>query len=451
MSASDTGLRRVSIHADGSTVDLALPATIPIGALIPSMVDLLGCTDQAGTRYRLSRLGAASLTNSTTLEQNDIRDGAVLVLTHQTLPPLSRRCDDDAEAVSATLGPVRRPSRLASRLTGAVAAGGFTAIGAMVLVRNAFSCNQQAEATAAVAAGAGVIALLSAAIAHRIFRDAIAGLALSLIATLFAAVTGMLVVPGVPGAPHVLLAAMAAAVTAVLALRVSYCGVATLTAAAGCAVIIAVAALAGVVSAAPPHVVGSLTALVCLFLLEIAPRISVLLAGLSPRLPAALDLDHTDTLPAEGDLATKAVRAEGWLTSLSAAFAVGAGLGATFAAFTARRAIALAAVTAALLLLRARTDRTRAQMFTISGTATTAAVFAIVAASAPNQGAWIAVLMVTLAAAAAYLGFVAPAISFSPVAGRGFEAVGCLALAAMMPLACWTCGTFSAVRGLIRI
>ena len=66
----------------------------------------------------------------------------------------------------------------------------------------------------------------------------------------------------------------------------------------------------------------------------------------------------------------------------------------------------------------------------------------------PERGAWTVMLTATLAAAAIYLGFVAPAISLSPVIGRGVEVLECLALVAMVPMSCWVCGLYSAVRGL---
>ena len=274
MSASDPGPRRVCVHADGADVDLVLPATLPVAALIPAIVDMLGGTAAAAASYRLSPLGCAPLLNSTTLAQNGIGDGAVLVLSRKTQEPPTPHCGDQAQAVSAVLDNSTQ-SRPSSRITGAVAAVCLTAVGSLVLARDAFSLMRHGDATAAVAGAAGATALISAAIAHRVYRDPIAGLALSIIATTFAAVAGLLAVPGAPGAPHLLLAAMAAAATAVLAIRVTRCGAVTLTAVACCAVVAAGAALAGVVTAAPPLVVGSSTALVCLGLLEVAPRMSI--------------------------------------------------------------------------------------------------------------------------------------------------------------------------------
>jgi type VII secretion integral membrane protein EccD len=234
---------------------------------------------------------------------------------------------------------------------------------------------------------------------------------------------------------------MAAAATAVLAIRVTRCGAVTLAAIACSAVVAAVAALAGVITAAPPRVVGSLTALVCLGLLEAAPRISILLARMSPN----LDPDHEDAVQTGVALANRAFRADHWLTSLRAALAASAGTGATVAALNAPRAIALAAVTGGLLLLHVRLDSRRTLMFATTGIGTIGTVFAIGATSLPKHGPWIAALTAVLAAAAMYLGFVAPAISLSPIARRGVEALGCVALTAVVPLACWTCGAFGLV------
>jgi uncharacterized membrane protein len=60
----------------------------------------------------------------------------------------------------------------------------------------------------------------------------------------------------------------------------------------------------------------------------------------------------------------------------------------------------------------------------------------------------IAAATATLAAVAVYLGFVAPAMSFSPVVRRSVELLELLALVAIVPLTCWICGLYDAVRGL---
>jgi type VII secretion integral membrane protein EccD len=339
--------------------------------------------------------------------------------------------------------------RLATRLTGAVAAGCLTTVGVLILVRNTFRVNDAGSA-AGVSALAAVLALLFAAIAHRTCRDAIAGLALCVIATEFGAAAGFLAVPGHPGTPNVLLAAMAAAVASVLAMRVSGCGAVTLTAVSGVAMVVAVAALVGVITAAPLRAIGSASALLSIGLLGLAARLSIVLAGLSPRLPPAPDRDAIE--PAGGRLAAKAIRADVWLTSLLGAFASSATVGAIVTVLTGEprlSCIAFGTVTGSLLLLRARSDeRARTVVFVIGGIAITATTFGVVTLSLPEHGAWIAAATATLAAAAIFAGFVAPAIQLSPVVGRGIEVLECLALVATVPLTCWICGIYSAVRGL---
>ncbi|BDB40648.1 ESX-4 secretion system protein eccD4 [Mycobacterium kiyosense] len=406
---------------------------MPVAELIPSILDVLGGPTLG--RHRLSRVGCAPLPGSTTLAQNDIRDGAVLVLAEQSTPPPAPRHDDDAEAVAAGL---KTTTGLpVNRVGGALTAVAFTVTGALVMVRNAFTVATESNGTVLAAATAALAALFAIALFRNVFHDPIAELTLAILATTFAAVAGLLAVPGVPGAPAVLLAAMATAVTAVLALRLARCGVVTLTALAGAAIVVALAALAAVLTGTRLDVTASVTAVACLGLIEMAPRMSMMLAGLSPG-PAR----------SAAELADRTRRAENWLTSLRAGFAAVAALGATTAACTAHRAIPLAALTGAALLLHARTDRRRSLVFLVAAIATSTTTLALAVAGAPRCGPWLVALTVTLTAAALYVGFLAPTFAPSPITRRGVDVLGCIALAAAVPLACWTCGAFSAVRAL---
>lgn len=455
MPASDPWLRRVSVQAGTAAVDLALPAGVPVAILIPSIVDTLQGRglDGAGVleprRYQLSPLGATALDSSTTLAQNGIREGSVLILTQSSTPPPPPSYDDVAEAVSETLDAAapresRMRRRQASRLAGALTAGCLTSIGAVMLIRNAFRTNETASSVG-VAASASFVALLFAMIAHRVYRDAMAGLTLSVIATAFAAVAGFMAVPGVPGVPNVLLAATVAAVTSVLTMRLSGCGVVPLTALSCVAIIVAVAALVGVLTAAPPCAIGSVSALISLGLLGVAARMSIVLAGLSPQLtpPAAPE-------PA-ARLNDRTIRADNWLASLLAAFSSSAAVGAmvTVLAGAPRLCcVAFGTVTGALLLLRARSVGQRHRLVLIvAGITSTATAFGVVATHMSEHGPWVAAMTASLVAAALYLGFIAPVISLSPVIRRGVEVLECLALVAMVPLACWVCGLYGAVRG----
>jgi type VII secretion integral membrane protein EccD len=449
LSASDPGLRRVSVHAGTAVADLVLPAAVPVATLIPSIIDILDgysadrSGDQPARPYRLSPPGAPALHASTTLAQNDIRDGAVLILSPSRSELPAPRCDDVAQAVATTLDADARPwTRRAARLTGAVAASFFTGVGGLTLIRNALSDDTPRHVgTAWIAATAGLTALL---IAHRAARDPVAGLTLSLIATAFAAVAGFMAVPGVSGAPNVLLAAMAAAVTSVVAIRITGRGVVALTAVSCFALVTAGAAFTSAITAAPLRIIASISVLVSVGLLGIAGRLAIAFAGLSPHLSD------------DASLVNSAMRADAWLTSLLAAFSSSAALGAIVTATAARGAgaprsgcIAIAAVTGALLLLRARSaDAKTTLVFVISGIATIGTTFGLCAAGAPGRGPWIAAVTAMLVAAAVYVDFVAAVPSPSPVLRRCVELSEYLALLAIAPLTCWICGFYGAVRAL---
>jgi len=453
--ASDPGLRRVSVHADAAVVDVVLPGAVPVAVLIPSIVDILrrvdGFTAHRARRYQLSRPGDPAMGASTTLTDNAIRDGDVLVLSPPPATVDLPRYDDAAIAVSATLAGSARPwGRTQTRLAGAVAAGCLTGVGTLTTARDVLRDNTITAATAATtatAAAAGLVALVSGVIAQRTHRDAVAGLALSLIGTVFAAVAGFLAVPGPPGSANALLAASSAAATAVLGMRASGCGAVTLSAVAGASLAAAGAALASAITGAPLDAVGSVTALVSLGLLGAAARVSIMLAGLSPRLPPEADSDGIDP-----GVAAKALRADRFLVGMLAAFSSSAAVGAVVTVLAGAprlSCIAFGALAGALLLSRSRgNDMKRTLVFVVSGMAVVATAFGVAAAHAPQHGAWVAAATALLAAGAMALGFVVPTMSPSPLVRRGSELLESSALAAMVPLTCWTCGLYEHVRGM---
>ncbi|CAM2941279.1 type VII secretion integral membrane protein EccD [Mycobacterium intermedium] len=383
MSAFDSELRRVAIHSAAASADLTLPAALPIAALIPSIIGILGIrAAETARRYHLSLPGAPALPSTTTLAQQGIRDGSVLVLSQSSPAPPVRHCDDVPEVVSATLE-ADDPER-----------GGPTT-----------------------------------------------RITLGIIATVFAALAGLFAVPGAAGAPRVLLAAAAATAVSVLAMRVTGCGEAILRAVACCAALVAVAALAGVLTTSPPTAIGSLATLACFGLLELSPRISIMLSGLSPRLSLVGDLDTSD------HVASKAIRAGDWLTALHAAFSASATAGAIITVLTSPQwaAVGFGAIAGSLLLLRTRSIGVIA---TIGGMMVITTTFVAVEVKGLAPGQWVAAVAASLAVATMCLGFVAPtkAMSLSPVARRVVELLECLALVSLVPLTVWNCGAFTAIR-----
>ncbi|MFV0496049.1 type VII secretion integral membrane protein EccD [Mycobacterium sp.] len=446
MSASD--VRRVTVHAGDTVADLTLPATIAVAELIPPIVEMVGNPGLPLTRLRLSSPGCAPLPDSTTLAQNGIRDGAIVLLSPEDPPPPRRYCADEAETVAAALraaDPLPRGIRTAA----AVAAAGFAVGGAVLLARGASAERSYPDPAALIAAAAAAGALVTAAFRHRHFGDPTAGLTLAVVATTFAAAAGLLAVPGAPGAPGALLASMTAAATAVLAFRVTRCGRVVLTALACAAMCCGLGAFAVVLTGAPSRVFGPLIALAGLGLIQATPRTALLLARLAPAPAPAAPVGAPDVpqLKTDDEVAAAALRADQWVTGLRAAFTATVVIGVAVAVAATPRAIPLAVVTGGALLLFSRTDSRRAVTFTCGAAGCTAIGFAA-AAAAPGHGPWIAACAAILTTAAMLLGFVAPSISLSPPAQRVLDAVGYLALTAVVPLAGWTCELFAVARGL---
>ena len=451
----------MSVYADSAHVELVLPAAVPIGSLIPPIVEVLAADcdhrgEPAAIRHQLSTPGDTALDLSKTLAQLGIRDGTILILTSSSTELRAPRFHDTAEAISVLLAARVHPwTQQTARLTGALAASWLAGAGAAVLIRTAFDTNDaRRSGGAGVASAVGVIALLAALVVYRVFRDMTAGLTLGLVATGFAALAGLLAVPGGPGAPNALLATAAAAASAA-ALRVMGCGAAVFSALCCFAAVAATAAIVATVSAAPLPAIGAASAAISLVLVEASAPMSIMLAGLSPQLESEPAAPRDELAPHR--LSAKVVSANTWLTSLVVAFSASAALGAIGTAAGPYSAggprwlgIVFAAVTGCVLLLRARSQRDPARTVALiaSGIATLSATLVIAAAAYPRDTLYIAAAATMLAAAALCLGFITRARTLSPVARRSVELLEYLALAVIVPLACWICGLYSTARGL---
>jgi hypothetical protein len=127
------------------------------------------------------------------------------------------------------------------------------------------------------------------------------------------------------------------------------------------------------------------------------------------------------------------------IASVLATTAVAAGM--------APREVTFTAVIAVVLLLRARThsDPPRRAGLTAAGVLTVAVGVAAVAVALPSQ----AYVVSVLAAAAAVSCVVR--VTVTPMVARTLDVVEYLALAAVVPLACWVGGIYEMVRGMTLI
>jgi type VII secretion integral membrane protein EccD len=452
-------LRRVSIYADSFHVDLALSAVVPIGSLIPPILDSLAAqrghpTQPLAVRHQLSRPGESALDPSKTLAQLGVRDGTVLILTSSSTVLTPPRFDDVAEAVSVSLSATVRPwTRQTARLIAALVASWLAGTGAAVLIRTAFDINDAHRAgCAAIAAAAGLIALPAAVVAHRMFRDKTTAVMLGLVACGFAALAGLLAVPGEIGVPNALVATAATATTAT-AVRITGCCATVFTALACFATMETAAAVIGAITGMPLPALGAASAAISLILIEASAPVSIILAGLSSHVTS----EHDDTASASDRLCAGAIRAHSWLTSLVAAFSAAAALGAIGAAagsyFSGSRpwlGLWFAAIAGGVLLLRARSHRdlARSVPLLLAGTVTLSATFVVAAVAYPLRTPYLAAGSMMLAAAALCLGFMARTIACSPVGRRSADLLEYVALAVIVPLACWICGVYSTARGM---
>ena len=452
-------LRRVSIQLDSIHVDLVLSAFMPIGSLIPPIVDALAAQhghrpQPVAERHQLSLPGKTAFDPSKTLAQLGIRDGAVLMLTSSSTVLTPPRFDDVAEAVSVSLSATVRPlTPQAARLVGAVVASALAGTAAAVLIRTAFDISDaRRTGCATVPAAAALIALPAAVVAYRMFRDRTAALLLGLTACGCAALAGLLAVPGEIGAPNALLATVATATTAT-AMRITGCCTTVFTALASFAIVETGATVISAVTGMPLQALGAASAAISLILIEVSAPASIMLAGLSSQVTS----QHEEAASTPDRLNSRAIRANGWLTTLVAAFsavaalgAIGAAAGSSVAADRPSLGLWFAAITGGVLLLRARSHRdpARSVQLVLAGTVTLGATFVTAALAYPSRTPYLAAASMMLAAAALCLGFVTHTVTFSPIGRRSVDLLEYFALAVIVPLACWICGAYSAARGM---
>ncbi|MEZ0382314.1 type VII secretion integral membrane protein EccD [Mycobacterium sp. pW045] len=393
MAGADSGLRRVAVYADTGHADLALPAAVPVALLVGAVVDLVSGSD-------------------------------------------------GPQPASGPAGPLPlRPYRLAQPgrppLDGSKTLGQQGICDGAVLV---LTCADDVAPKPRFDDPAEQVAAGARAATHP-WRPTARRLTAALAASGLAGVAGFVAVPGGPGAPNVLLAMAAAATVAAMAVPSSGCGEparAILCCLAGLVILAAVAGMAGVATGVSVQALGAVAAAGGIGLTRVASRIAMLGAGLSQRPTASRAVAARDLLCGLIAGATAAV--------VLGAAGVAAGKPVGGVPSLVGAAFVVAAGTALLLRARSHTDAAQIATLLVGGAAAMGiAVLSAALATAPHRP-WPAVVAVAASGAAVVLGFTAPIRS--PLARRGAEVLEGVALGALLPLACWLCGLYGAVRGL---
>jgi type VII secretion integral membrane protein EccD len=192
-----TGLCRIEVRADGASFDLAVPTDVPLGDLLPAIVD--HAADGAGEDLRerglahqgwiLQRLGGEPLDEDRTPAALGLHDGDRLYLRARAdqLPPV--HFDDLVDGIASTLrgrSDSWRPSATRFALLTGTAA---VLAGCLPLLLSAVPAGGRVLA----ALGVAVLLLLGAAAASRAMGDLPAGALLGLAAVPYLVVAGALV------------------------------------------------------------------------------------------------------------------------------------------------------------------------------------------------------------------------------------------------------------------
>ncbi|MFF0818535.1 type VII secretion integral membrane protein EccD [Rhodococcus sp. NPDC003318] len=466
-----TELCRLTVLADHTQIDLALPPEAPLALLIPEIVGMIERHDPppvgtvpppAATEWTLGRLGHAPLDPAASLAEHGVRDGDLLVLQSTRRPPPAPLFDDLMHNVAAIgADSFRRWTPRSARLTGSAATVALTSVGALgLLLARRIDGGLTSVFAALVVA---VLLVCAGAVTARVYGDGSAGVVLWAAAIAPAFVGGALIVPGALSAAGLLLGAVTTGAVAVLAARTSGVGVALGTAVTTVSALVACSATAVLVTDLSVSAVSAVAMALALTTLAFAPRLAMLLAKLplppvpSPGSPLDSEEDRSDTGPLASfvGLEKRAGRARRHLTGLVCAVALATLVGALMTAGAFGDDInwpgaALAVVVAVVVMLRGRTYASAAQAAPLIGSGTLILVLLLAGTAASESGLAPAVFAIAAlgAGVAMVLGVVAPAREFSPVQRRAVELLDYTAIAAVIPLVCWVSGLFSALRGL---
>jgi type VII secretion integral membrane protein EccD len=473
-----TAWARVCVAGPDSSIDVGLPADLPITDYLDELVlRLAGPPDLTAPalEWTLSPIGCDAIEPTETLRSAGVDSGTVLVLREGPAADPAVLIDDTLDALTELIDSRHRSwSPYAARVAGSVGAVCATAVGAAgLMVARGTAAPVTQAATAAVAA-IGAVSVLAAALwtgrAHQ--RGGPVPVALCGMSALMWAAAGFTVVPGRPGAAHALLAAIAAMVSAAITLRLTrrtpITHLAVITAGALVA-LTAAFAIGGLDRSRTAALIG----VVALLLSFAAPRLTVVLAKIPlppvpspgepidavevPLLPTidAVDAVSLSALPDIDALTRRAEHARQCLTGLCAGAAAAGAVAIATAGidppdwrFT---AVALAVGFAFVLRGRSHTDLTAATALITGGTMgvlgflaagiTTAAI-----SDDPTLPFPAALAALAAAAAALLIGGWAAGRTFSPLQRRAAELAEYAQLVVLLPLLLWVLEVYRMIR-----
>ncbi|KQS00477.1 hypothetical protein ASG12_06145 [Williamsia sp. Leaf354] len=477
----DPELCRVSVLSGRTQVDVALPADVPVAALIPELAALLlrnqfgepeRVPDDLSAHWTLGKVGQKVLTETRSLVESGIVDGDLLVLRSEATTELPTVYDDVIDAVA---GITRREfqswSPVAARWVGVIAF--LATVVASTTLALIASWSEQRLDIAAVAFAAFVVFAVASVTSQNGDGARVVGavLTVSMCLTVFVGCFASLSTSD--HAANVLLGAGVSVLVAVVALRLSagepFTHLATITVSA----LLALGALGQVLFTAPVPHTAAVLGVIALLVALIAPRLTILLVRLPiPTVPSAgASLDDIDppsqqnvnagvaaigavALPETAALELRAKAANAHMSGLMLGAAAVAGVCAVIVSVPMPdfdwKAALLGVLIASAIVLRGRSHTDLVQAAGMIGIGT-AALLGVVGSQVFAGGMWVVLgvgVSLLLAAAAFGFGVLTPSMEFSPVLRRIGEIIEYLIITATVPIAAWVVGLYSLARGL---
>lgn len=462
-------LCRVSIVAEQTQMDIALPAKVAVAALIPELLTLTSSRrrsiepqdprDDPRTRWTLRAVGQPPLDSASSLLAQGVHDGALLLLGSEDLIDAEPLFDDVIDAV-ASANARRFPEwgPAASRLLAQVVAIASATIAAAMLADPLGLLADSTSLLRALTASAAALVLLAAGpIAARVYGDPQVGATLGICVAPLAFAGGALLPQPAIAAPGLLLGATVTACASVLSLRMSGSGKMAHTAIITLSTLVALAASIDSILHPPIPRIGVGLLLVSIAGLSLAPRMTILLARLP--LPPVPSRDSSKELALAGDgftdgVADRAAAASRYLSGLIAGSVVGVIAGALLAAGMGAglrpNGVTLALLVAITMMLRGRSYSGLAQSAVLisGGTLLVLLLTGLVCLAKPQLTMYGVLTLFLVAVLALAVGVAAPSREFSPVLRRTAEVGEYVAIAAILPLALWVMGFYTLMREL---
>ncbi len=371
-SAGDVGtFCRVTVAAPTTRVDLAVPAQVPVAALLPALLrhagDPAGAGGDGGSSdggavhggWVLRTVDGTTLDPAVSLDAAGVHDGDLLLL-QNGWDPASRPLYDDVVELLAEGGVSDRWTSRQTRISCAIL-GGIAVVGGALLMALATT----GTAPALVCLGVAMLLVLSGAALSRSAGDPGAGVVVAALAAPWAVLGAIRLLGGDWGRPHLLLACAAVAVVAALIPPLVGAGEALAGAYGAAAITGAIGGLVAVAGDSSAIRAAAVAGPVALAVTTILPTLALRIARL-PRPELAASTDDLVDLPGEVDVRLTQARvaaARRLLTGMTTGCLAVTGVCAVILGGSgAHWAWYLSAVLGVLILARARLFRERGQV-----------------------------------------------------------------------------------------